>query len=336
QEVTFTDPFDGTYAIDLYEDVVYAVEVSAVLNGYQTVTETGLTFAAPTAVRDYALLVGDYCEAPGYWVANGLYEPYDAPSLPTGWSIVDHAGEGVIWRFDDPAKRSNRTGGEGGFAAVDSSFAGLKHVDSSLISPSIDFSGQGLVVLAFDQDFAIYPLSTAEIADVDVSIDGGAWENVLHQEEDAIGPNHQTVDISAWAGWQSDVRIRFHYYNAYFDWWWQVDNIRLGPYDCGLEPGGVVAGFVTDFDSGTSIDQATISSPDGSTLSEPTPDDSALADGFYWLFQPLATSPQTVTVTAEIDAHIPVTEDVTLSLGEVVRQDFVLKSYRSFFPLLTK
>ncbi len=216
QEVTFTDPFDGSYAVGLYEDVAYAVEVSAVLNGYQTVSETGLTFAAPAAVRDYALLVGDYCQAPGYLVDNGLYEPFDAPTLPAGWSVMDHAGEGVIWRFDDPAKRSNRTGGEGGFAVADSSYAGLKHVDSSLISPSIDFSGQGLVVLEFDQDFAIYPLSTAEVADVDVSINGGAWENVLHQEEDAIGSNHQTVDISAWAGWQSDVRIRFHYYNAYF------------------------------------------------------------------------------------------------------------------------
>ncbi|MBG0770722.1 MAG: S8 family serine peptidase, partial [Anaerolineaceae bacterium] len=336
QEVTFTNPFDGTYSVGLYEDTAYAIEVRAVLEGYWTVTETGVTFGAPTATRDFALLVGDYCEAPGYLIANGLYQPFDEPALPTGWTVVDEAGEGVVWRFDDPAKRSNKTGGEGGFASIDARYAGMKHVDASLISPSYDFSGQGYVVLEFDQDFEIYPLSSAEIADVDISINGGAWENVLHQEEDAVGPNHQMVDVSAWAGWQSDVRVRFHYYNAYFDWWWQVDNVRVGPYDCSVQPGGGLAGFVTDLDTGGALNGVTISSPDRSTLSGITPEDPALADGFYWLFQPLATSPETITVTAGSVIPIPMTVDVDMALGTIVRQDFALKSFRIYLPVLTK
>ncbi len=336
QEVTYTDPFDGTYVIGLYEDIGYEIEVRAVLDGYRTVTETGVTFAAPSASRDYALLIGDYCEAPGYLIANGLYEPFNEPTLPVGWSVVDDAGEGVVWRFDDPARRSNKTGGEGGFASIDSSYAGMKHVDTSLISPSYDFSGQGLVVLEFVQDFEIYLLSSAEIADVDVSINGGAWENVLHQEEDAVGPNHQTLDISAWAGWQSDVRIRFHYYNAIFDWWWQVDNIRVGPYDCAVQPGGGLAGFITDLDTGAALNGEIIASPDRSTLSGATPEDPALADGYYWMFQPLSASPETVTITAGSALPIPVTVDVELVVGAITRQDFALKSFRNYLPLFAK
>ena len=337
QIVTFTDPFDGTYSIQLYEDIDYEIEVSAMLNGYRIVSESGLAFAAPTAERDYALLVGDYCEAPGYLIASGLFQPFAGESLPSGWTLVDEAGEGVNWRFDDPAGRSNKTGGEGGFAIIDSRYAGLNLVDASLISPSNDFSGQMVVVVEFDQDFEVYPNSRIEVADVDVSINGGEWQTVLHQEEESVpGPNHQTVDISSLAADQSDVRIRFHYYNANFDWWWQVDNVRVGPYNCAVEPGGGLAGFVTDFDSGWAINQERVQSPNGSTLSQATPDDPALADGYYWLFQPLTSSPESVAITVGSGVRIPQTVDVAMTLGAVVRQDFALKSYKTYLPLLFK
>lgn len=93
----------------------------------------------------------------------------------------------------------------------------------------MDYTGQATVTLSFDQDFSLYPGSTAEVADVDVSVGGGAWQNVLRQTEGTRGPNHQELDFSGIAGNQSDARVRFHYYNAIFDYWWQVDNIRLGP-----------------------------------------------------------------------------------------------------------
>jgi hypothetical protein len=179
QEVTFTDPFDGSYSLQLFEDIDYEIEVSAVLNGYRTVSESGVAFTAPAAVRDYALLVGDYCEAPGYLIASG-------------------------------------------------------------------------------------------------------------------------------------------------------------PGDCAVEPGGGVAGFLTDFDSGRAINQEIVQSPDRSTLSQATPDDPALADGYYWLFQALTSSPQTVAITAGSGIRIPQTVDVAMTLGAIVRQDFALKSHKNFFPLFIK
>jgi len=336
QEVTFTNPFDGTYTVQLYEDIVYEIEVSAVLNGYRTVAETGLTFTGPSEVRDYVLLVGDYCEAPGYLIASGLYQPFTTESLPSGWTLVDDAGEGVNWRFDDPAGRSNKTGGEGGFAIIDSSYAGMKFVDASLISPSYDFSGQGVVVIEFDQDFEINPLSLDEIANVDISINGGGWQNVLFQEEPSPGPDHKIVDISAWAANQADVRIRFHYFNAYRDWWWQVDNVRVGPYDCAVEPGGGLAGLLTDLDSGWAVNQEIVQSPNRSTLSQATPEDPALADGFYWLFQHLSNDPETINFTAGSGPRIPQTVNVALAQSAIVRQDFALKSFRCYLPIFFK
>jgi hypothetical protein len=57
---------------------------------------------------------------------------------------------------------------------------------------------------------------------------GEAWVNVLRQQTgDSPNPDHQTLDITAQSAGASDVRVRFHYYNAQYEWWWQVDNVRV-------------------------------------------------------------------------------------------------------------
>jgi hypothetical protein len=317
----YTDPFDGS---------------SAMQSGYETAAETGVSLSAPSAVRDYALTIGEYCEAPGYTILNGLYEPFDGETQPDGWTVTDDAGDGAVWRFDDPAGRGNITGGEGGFAIADSDHVGYDSLDTSLISPSVDFSGQSTVVLSFDQDLFIYSGSGTEVADVDVSVSGGGWQNVLRQTTTLRGPDHQSVDISGIAAGEADVRIRFHYYNASFDWWWQVDTIRIGPYTCGLEEGGGVMGFVTDARTGQPINDITVSSDQASGESVATPDDPALDDGFYWVFQPFAGASETVTFTVGGGVYIEKTVDVDLSRDAFTQQDVQLDTNRSFMPLLMR
>jgi hypothetical protein len=44
---------------------------------------------------------------------------------------------------------------------------------------------------------------------------------------DTLNPEHALIDISAQAAGASDVEIRWHYYDADFEWYWYVDNVSV-------------------------------------------------------------------------------------------------------------
>jgi hypothetical protein len=337
QEEVKTDPFSGEYGMDLYQNTAYEVVVSGLMDGYDETTESGVTFTGATATRDDVLELDEFCGASGYTIDNGIYQPFNEEIQPEGWQVVDDAGTGVVWRFDDPAGRSNLTGGTGPFAITDSDYYGYREVDTSLISPSLDLSGETSAYVSFDQDFYYYKNSNNEIADVDVSIDGGAsWQNVLRQgpeTESVRGPNQQRVDISSVAAGQPNVRVRFRYYDANFDYWWQVDNIRVGPYTCGMVPGGVMLGFVHDIDTGDPLIGAEILSANAGTKTQTMPDDPEISDGFYWLFQPLGSAIETISFTVTKDIYIDGVFNVNLTENVLTRSDFELKTLRTFFSI---
>lgn len=141
---------------------------------------------------------------------------------PTGWTITPATG--AIWRFDDPGNRTNQTGGAGTFAIADSDNAGRVAMDTVLQSPTLNLSGSTAVELSFKTFFKVYSAATA---DVDVSSDGGAtWTNVWRKTANFNGT--VTLDISAQAGGKSNVQLRFRYYGANYDWYWQVDDVKIG------------------------------------------------------------------------------------------------------------
>ena len=157
-----------------------------------------------------------------------FYEPiscegFDA-GLPAGWSVIDNGTNGAVWRFDDPGGNGNLTGGEGIFAVADSDFQGTVDMDTELRSPAMDFTGYSSVGCRFKTDFNAY--SGAEVAAVDVSTNGaaGPWSNLWTTSADLRGPRTIALDLAAAAG-ASNVMVRFHYYNANYEWWWQVDDV---------------------------------------------------------------------------------------------------------------
>src|SRR5206468_10811521 len=128
---------------------------------------------------------------------------------------------------------------------------------------------------------------SAVVADVDVSTDGGtSWTNVFRLDNVNDGPIRHTIDISGIASGHSDVRARFHYYNAFASGWWQVDDVFLGDPTCVAGPGGLVVGNVLDANTGLGLNGATVtnltSGESATTVS--TPEDPAQPDGFYILF----------------------------------------------------
>ena len=285
----YTDPVTGYYAQTLVQGITWNFTVTA--PGY--LTGGGPLPLAPNQpiVANWNLTVdANACTAPGYSPAiTGLFESFDAGTLPPNWQIVDNGSTGSLpdWTIVTTSPcgdfSGNLTGGTGPFAMVNSDCDGPgTFIDSALVTPSVDLSSVGSAVVRFNQDY----FNLGDIADVDVSTDGGAtWQNVLEQTTSSRGPDQITKDISSIAAGQANVMVRFHYYEAFFAWWWSVDNVLVGQAGCVSGPGGLVVGNVRDSNTGAGLNGATVTNiGGGSATTVATPNDPNLDDGFYILF----------------------------------------------------
>ena len=320
----YTDPVTGDYSVSLPSNATYMVTVDSQYPGYTPAT-FDVTIGDGDATQDAALEVDSAsCTAAGYEVnVNGVTEDFNAGALPDGWTMQDNVGDGQVWQFDDPGERENLTGGDGGFAIVDSDFYGDGSVqDTALVSPVVDMSALTAPVVGFRQDYN----NLGDVADVDLSIDGGAtWTTVLHQTTDVRGPRQDIVELPAAAG-QAEVQVRFHYYDAEFAWWWEVDDVFVGNRTCDPIQGGLVVGNVRDARTSEGINGATVTSvdkPAETATSMGTPDDAALDDGFYWTFSTLTGRHP---FKAEANQYTAATAQVDVDRNDAMRADFSLSS----------
>ncbi|MEJ5308969.1 MAG: carboxypeptidase regulatory-like domain-containing protein [Anaerolineae bacterium] len=320
-DVVWTDPVSGRYTLTLAAGITYTFEVQAWVSGYIPAKITvGPLNAAVT--RDVPLSADTVaCTAPGYVATrNGTTESFNAAVLPSAWSLVDNAGTGVVWRFDDPKPRGNLTGGTGPFAIIDSDYAGAKNVDTVLRSPALDLSALTTVMLEFKYDFRWYSYGLNEVADVDVSNNGGAtWTNVWRRSgANDRGPKTARVNISALAAGRPDVQVRFHYYTANYEWWWQVDDVFVGTIACVPMSGGLVVGEITDANTGAAVAAAVTNDAGYATTASTT--SSPGAGAFYTLFAPAGTRVLTATATG----YGPAVVTATVLSSAVTARDMAL------------
>ena len=190
----------------------------------------------PNEIRGFEIVLHDTTNCTGM-VTTGTVAVVDAQTvaswyqgfesgLPLGWSVVTNGAPGCAWRFDNPGERLNSTGGTGIMAIADSDEAGSYAMDTELRSEPFAVAATGLAYLAFRTD---YYNCTYEIADVDVSIAGaeGPWVNLWRKEAESYRGHTDLVDLTPVARGQSNVVVRFHYYNADYDWYWEVDDVAL-------------------------------------------------------------------------------------------------------------
>ena len=156
-----------------------------------------------------------------YAFSQLVSEDFDS-GIPSSWTIVDNGGSTDTWYGETDHSGDDLDGTP--FAFVNSDAAGSVDMDEELITPTFDASSYSTVTLDFDHYFNQYG---SEIGDVDVW-DGSSWNNVYSVSSD-IGswgsPNNQSIDISAYIN--SAMKVRFHYYNANYDWYWAVDNVTI-------------------------------------------------------------------------------------------------------------
>jgi len=167
-------------------------------------------------VRDQATLAGTPVLIHGTDFTSGL---------PAGWTIENGLSDGHTWRWDNAYGRSNPNW-SGTFMLVDSDLAGNVDMDEGLITAPIDCSGYTNIILRFRHYFCWWGGGLNEKADVDVRVGGGGWETVVRYEgADAQGQVELT--LPSYVDDQSDLRIRWHYHNAFFEYYWGIDDVEI-------------------------------------------------------------------------------------------------------------
>ncbi|MFA5252333.1 MAG: carboxypeptidase regulatory-like domain-containing protein, partial [Phycisphaerae bacterium] len=148
-----------------------------------------------------------------------IYETGFDTGLPAGWTIVDGGGSSDTWQSDNPGEWSSPY-----WTIVDSDYAGTVDMDEQLVTQSIDCTDLSDVKLRFKHDFYYYD---KEIGDVDIRVNGGVWQKMArYQKADYEGLVE--LDLSDFgADGNPNVQIRWHYYNANYDFYWGIDEVQI-------------------------------------------------------------------------------------------------------------
>jgi hypothetical protein len=209
EETVYSNPFDGSYSVDLDPGREYTVTVLAVAPGYEPYIGVIVPGSNPVT-RDFHLFVdAETCGAPGY-SGGAFFEDFESGQLPDGWVNVDYAGTGEVWEFLMDPPNKNETPGKGGFAILDSfNYENtVDNQDAGLRTPVLNFSTASNVSLDFDTDFISWYDATAAVR---VSGDNGStWSTIANWTED-VRYAHISLDISSQAAGKSQVIVEFRY-----------------------------------------------------------------------------------------------------------------------------
>ena len=152
-----------------------------------------------------------------------------------GWTSVDNNGTAGKWihgtnpfnsadtQYYGPQTNGSPTAANG-FALILSNL-NTSALNTDLISPAINCTGQTYVALQFYEFMAIASSASAQVF---VSVDNTNWSLVYDAASQTTAANPQLVqiDISAYASNQPTVYIKFNY-QATNDAWWTVDDISV-------------------------------------------------------------------------------------------------------------
>ena len=156
-----------------------------------------------------------------------------ASGIPAGWSVIDNAGNGVVWTdLAGSGMGGNYTNGSGDVAAIDSDAAGAVDFDTELWMPALDLTNATATALMFTSNYQNY--ANYDFFDVDVSTDGGStWTNEMRWNEDhgafdSTPGEDVNIDLGAYDGMAS-VIVRYRYYDPGHNWDWyvQIDDVLV-------------------------------------------------------------------------------------------------------------
>ncbi|MFI5610851.1 carboxypeptidase regulatory-like domain-containing protein [Amycolatopsis sp. NPDC051903] len=314
----YTDPFSGRYSVDLPQGADYQLHVSPVLPGYRQLDPKVTVGDAGVRQNFTATIDPDACTALGYGhAALTHFDGWLGTTPKDGWTLSNADPASTGWVFDDDTELYNFIS-SGNYALASPLTRDGKAEDTTLGSPAVDLTGDSAPVLSFG---GVYVPDAGTSFDADLSLDGGAtWANVWHQTTSVV-QSQVSIPVPQAAGKQS-VRVRFHFKGGGGSLA-EVDDVVIG--SCSPVDGGLVAGAVTDANTGQPLDDATVADAAAaahSAVSTATPDDAALADGFYELFDTTGAH----QYTASLPRYTSPALSTTTGLNSVARQDVELKA----------
>jgi len=167
-------------------------------------------------------------ETVGNWdVTNGSGEP------DVGWRLWNTAGNYLGDETED--RHPAIAGMTGNYVITDSDLVGTADLNEELVTPDIDCTDYIRLKLDFSKNFRVYPddADHTQIAEVDIREVGGGWVNLLSYNVNSIDPNldpaidssPEKLDLSAYDG--ETFQLRWHFYEATWDWWWAIDNVMV-------------------------------------------------------------------------------------------------------------
>ena len=166
----------------------------------------------------------------------GIGDPAVGVEEWEGWTFTNSQ----FWLFVKDSNRSQFTNGTGVFAVADpdnwdalGNPEAIGDFNSLLETPLLDISSvpAGQLAIEFDSSWRDEDTQTATL-DVDY---GSGYVNVFTWSSDSLDPNFKNdaqnetvfVLLNNPAG-ANTARVRFGLVNSTDDWWWAVDNIRIG------------------------------------------------------------------------------------------------------------
>jgi N-acetylneuraminic acid mutarotase len=319
-QTVYTDPENGSYNLSLAEGITHTFDVQSIIPGYNG--ETRLVVPLSGGSTENFSLAADIvaCNAPGYSFDTFtllLNEDFES-GIPGNWTVVDNIGS-CVWRDDDPGSRGNMTGGAGLFTIADSDFCGSgTSTDTELQTPILDASAYDILIVEYKNDYN----DLGSTAQVDV-FDGSTWTTIDDMSGSSFrGPETRIITTTAAVG-SANARVRWHY-AAGWDWWWEVDEVRIyGAGTCTPTAGGLVVGNVYDNNTLLALNGAVVRNDSGqTTTTSTTPDNPNVDDGFYALFSPAGEHVFTATLTR----YIPDVQTLAVVQSDTIRQNFFLEA----------
>ncbi|MDP2897092.1 MAG: right-handed parallel beta-helix repeat-containing protein [bacterium] len=190
----------------------------------------------------------------GFDTYTNLYTNVDVADA--GWTVVNVSGEPqVAWRLWSTTgqplgeQAPNIEGMTGNYMISDSDLSSTAITDEELITPEIDCTDWVRVRLHFNKNYRIFDdMDHLQVAEVDVRAydedigTWGDWVNLLRLDmtilppwtDPAIDSRPEALDLSAYDG--KKIQIRWHFYEAVYDYWFAIDEITVSGDPAGTLP----------------------------------------------------------------------------------------------------
>lgn len=174
-------------------------------------------------------LVAAIAAAAGAAYGQAFFEDFEG-GLPAGWSVVDNAGQGVIWKTNVQWGDGNYTNGSGLCMMIDTDEGsnGLE-TDSSVVTDAFTVPSNAMLDLT-----ANFQQLGTDFFDIDINT-GSGWTNLLHWTTDHGGfystPGEDiSLSLANYGGSTAQLRFR----NADpssndWNWYVQFDNVGVTP-----------------------------------------------------------------------------------------------------------